>query len=101
MRIEGKVVLVSGGASGIGRALARRFQAEGAAGVAVADLDTAGVREVAEEIGGLALAIDVSRPAEVMRMVAETEAELGPIDLLCSNAGWRFPTRRIGWPPAS
>ncbi len=100
MRIEDKVVLITGGAAGIGRALAQRFHGEGAAGVAVADLDEARVADVASAIGGLAIAADVSNEEEIRRAVHLTEERFGPIDLLCSNAGILF-TDAPGWTAAS
>jgi NAD(P)-dependent dehydrogenase (short-subunit alcohol dehydrogenase family) len=87
MRVEDKVIAVTGGASGIGKALCRRFRQEGARGIAVADIDEAGAREVAEEVGGLALPCDVSVEAEVVALVGDAERRFGPIDLFCSNAG--------------
>lgn len=87
MEVAGKHVVVTGGASGIGRALCRRFAAEGARAVAVADLDGDGARRVAEEIGGLGVGVDVSDEAQVRDLVAQAEAQGGPIDLFCSNAG--------------
>jgi NAD(P)-dependent dehydrogenase (short-subunit alcohol dehydrogenase family) len=87
MLIKDKVVLVTGGASGIGAALCRRFQQEGARGVGVADLDADGARAVAESVNGLALTCDVAREDDIRRAVAEVTARFGPIDLLCSNAG--------------
>ncbi len=87
MKLFGKVAVVTGGASGIGRALCRRFAAEGARSVVVADLDAAGARQVAREIGGLAVPTDVSREPDVIRLVQRAAAECGPIDLFCSNAG--------------
>jgi NAD(P)-dependent dehydrogenase (short-subunit alcohol dehydrogenase family) len=87
MQIKGRVTVVTGGASGIGRALCRRFAAEGARGVVVADLDGAGAEAVAREIGGLAVATDVSREADIQRLVEKATAAHGPIDLFCSNAG--------------
>jgi NAD(P)-dependent dehydrogenase (short-subunit alcohol dehydrogenase family) len=87
MQLAGKHVVVTGGASGIGEALCRRFVAEKAAGVVVADLDTAGAERVAKEIGGLAVGVDVADESQVVDLVARAEAEYGPIDLFCSNAG--------------
>ncbi len=87
MKVEGKVIVVTGGASGIGKAMCLRFHEEGARGIAVADIDEAGAREVAEKIGGLSLRCDVSVEADVVALVEETERRFGPIDLFCSNAG--------------
>jgi NAD(P)-dependent dehydrogenase (short-subunit alcohol dehydrogenase family) len=89
VNVAGKVVVVTGGASGIGRALARRFAREGARTVVVADLDGAGARRVADEIGGpaAAAAVDVSNEQQVTELIDDTEARHGPIDLFCSNAG--------------
>jgi NAD(P)-dependent dehydrogenase (short-subunit alcohol dehydrogenase family) len=89
MELADKVVVVTGGASGIGRALSLRFAAEGARAVAVADRDADGAQQVAAEIGARAIAVptDVSDEAEVRRLVEVTEEAHGPIDLFCSNAG--------------
>ena len=87
MEIRDKVVVVTGGANGIGRALCRRFAAEGARGVVVADLDGESATGVAEEIGGLAVTTDVSREADIVELVARATERYGPIDLFCSNAG--------------
>lgn len=80
-------MVVTGAASGIGRALARRFAQEGARGVVVADLNLDGARSVAEEFGGLAVGVDVSRPEEIHKLVTRAEEWVGPIDLFFSNAG--------------
>lgn len=87
MNLSDKVVVVTGGASGIGRALARRFANEGAGGVVVADLDGAGAQEVADEIGGLGVACDVAVEAQVADLVARAASAFGPVDLFCANAG--------------
>lgn len=87
MHVRGRIVVVTGGADGIGRALVERFHQEGAKGIAVADRNEAGAEAVAKSVGGLAFACDVSREADIQHLVAETESRLGPIDLFCSNAG--------------
>jgi NAD(P)-dependent dehydrogenase (short-subunit alcohol dehydrogenase family) len=87
MHIRDKIVVVTGGASGIGRALARRFAAEGARKVIVADRDEEGARAVAQEIGGAAYTVDVGREDEIAALIEWAEREHGPIDLFCSNAG--------------
>jgi len=87
MEIAGKVVVVTGGGSGIGRELARRAHAEGATHVAVADLNEAAAQETAAAIGGMAFKCNVMVEADIQRLVRETEAAHGPIGLFCSNAG--------------
>ncbi len=89
MELRGTVCVVTGGASGIGRALARRFAAEGAAGVVVADLDAEGARAVAAELGerALGLGCDIADPASLDELLARAEGVFGPIDLFCANAG--------------
>jgi 2-hydroxycyclohexanecarboxyl-CoA dehydrogenase len=86
MRLEGRMALVTGGASGIGAATARRLAAEGAR-VAVADLDLDGARVVAGEIDGAAVAMDVTDAASVRAGVEAAESALGPVDVLVNNAG--------------
>jgi NAD(P)-dependent dehydrogenase (short-subunit alcohol dehydrogenase family) len=87
MRVNDKIVVVTGGASGIGRAMARRFKTEGAAKVIVADLDGDGASAVANEIDGEAHAVDVSQESQIIALIEDTENRFGPIDLFCSNAG--------------
>ncbi len=89
--ISGGVALVTGGGRGIGANIARELDEAGMR-VAVASRTREQVERVAREVGGLALEADVSDEASVARMVADTERELGPIDLLVNNAG-------IGSPP--
>src|SRR3954469_13822585 len=86
MRLEGRTALVTGGASGIGAATARRLAAEGAR-VAVGDLDLDGARSVAGEIDGLATELDVADTGSVGRAVAAVNDGLGPVDVLVNNAG--------------
>jgi len=90
MEVSGKVVVVTGGGNGIGAALARKFAAEGAAAVVVADLDTRAAGRVAAEIGGLAIETDVSSESDVVRLIDTTQDRCGPIDLFCANAGIAF-----------
>lgn len=85
--LDGKVVLVTGGAGGIGAALCRRFAAEGCK-LAVFDLDAAGAERVAREVGGRAWALDIADQAQVIDAVSAVERDLGPIDVLVNNAGW-------------
>ena len=87
MNLQEKVVVVTGGANGIGRALCRRFAAEGARGVVVSDIDFDAARKVADEINGLAVKTDVSSEADVITLVAKANEAFGPVDLFCSNAG--------------
>ena len=87
MDFKDSVIVVTGGASGIGRAMAQRFAADGAGAVIVADLNAAGVAEVASEIGGRGVVLDVADEAAVLEFIDSTEATDGPIDLWCGNAG--------------
>ncbi len=87
MKLRDKVTVVTGGADGIGRALCRRFAAEGARAVVVADLNAEGAAQVAQEIGGLAVPTDVSLEGDIRRLVEQTLNLYGQIDLFCSNAG--------------
>jgi NAD(P)-dependent dehydrogenase (short-subunit alcohol dehydrogenase family) len=87
MKLADKVVVVTGGATGIGRALCRHFAAEGARAVVVADIDAHGAAVVAGEIGGWAFATDVSRELDIAALVSAVMERYGAIDLFCSNAG--------------
>ncbi len=87
MKLQDKVVIVTGGGNGIGRALCRRFAAEGAKVVAVADIEQEAARQVAVEIGGCDFGVDVSSESDVQGLVDEVLKRYGQIDLFCSNAG--------------
>lgn len=89
MTFEDKVVVVTGGGSGIGAALAERFIIEGAKGVVVADLNGDNAMAVTKKLGGKALAVkcDVSDEQQIIALVLKTETHFGPIDIFCSNAG--------------
>jgi 2-hydroxycyclohexanecarboxyl-CoA dehydrogenase len=86
MRLEGSIALVTGGASGIGAATARRLAAEGAR-VAIADLNLEGARDVAAEIDGCAVEMDVADDVSVRIGVAAAVEHLGVPDILVNNAG--------------
>ena len=90
MQLDGAVCVVTGGGNGIGAALVRRFAAEGASGVVVADLDEPAAEAVAASLPdgrGIAMAGDVTDPTYHEVLVATAEHAFGPVDLYCSNAG--------------
>lgn len=87
MNVRDRIVIVTGGASGIGKAMAERFHKEGAKGLVVADLNGAGAEAVAKSVGGVAVQADVTREADVQRVARAAEDRFGRIDLFCSNAG--------------
>jgi NAD(P)-dependent dehydrogenase (short-subunit alcohol dehydrogenase family) len=87
MNVRDKIIFVTGGANGIGRALGERFASEGAKKIIVADIDFKNARTVAGEIDGKAIRLDVSNEAQVKTAVEEVLDEFGQIDLVCSNAG--------------
>jgi NAD(P)-dependent dehydrogenase (short-subunit alcohol dehydrogenase family) len=87
MQVAGKVVVVTGAGSGIGAAMARRFAAEGAEAVVVADLHADAASGVADEFGGVAETLDVCDAEAVAALVRRTIERFGRIDLFCSNAG--------------
>jgi len=87
VELKDKVVVVTGAASGIGRALCVRFKSEGARAIVAADRDEAGAKATAEMVGGRAFRTDVSKEDDIRTLIETVEAEIGPIDLFCSNAG--------------
>lgn len=104
MHIKDKVIVVTGGASGIGKALAERFHADGAKAILVADLNGEGAEAVAKAVNGVALKTDVTQEADIARLVETAEQKFGRVDLFCSNAGisYRDPDMaNPGSPPDS
>ena len=87
MKVQGKVCVVTGAAGGIGEAVARRYAAEGAKGVVVADRPGDNLQRVAKEIGGLAVPCDVAVEGDIKKLVSEAERAYGPVDVFFSNAG--------------
>lgn len=87
MDIKGRVVVVTGGGSGIGRALCQAFAAAGAAGVVVADIDGEAAAQVASGIGAMPFTVDVARESDVKALVEAATGRFGRVDVFCSNAG--------------
>jgi NAD(P)-dependent dehydrogenase (short-subunit alcohol dehydrogenase family) len=86
MNVKDKVVVVTGAASGIGLAMSRRFAAEGARGLVMADLSP-GIAAVADELGGIGMVADVAKEDDIRRIVTTAIDRFKGIDLFCSNAG--------------
>lgn len=93
MELSGSICVITGGAGGIGSALAHRFAAEGADGVIVADLDQKGAAETAAAVNAagrdvaVGVGCDVARETDVAALVRHAETEFGSVDLFCANAG--------------
>ena len=87
MRLADKVIVVTGAGSGIGKALVAKFVREGARAVVAVDINAEAARQTAAESGCISMSADVAREADVVRIVEDTENDIGPIDLFCSNAG--------------
>ena len=87
MKIRDKVVVVTGAASGIGKALAARFAKEGARGVVCADLNEADARMVAAGVGGIGVRCDVGQEGDMNALVLAALEKYGAVDIFCSNAG--------------
>lgn len=86
MELADRNIVITGAGSGIGRAVAERFAQEGPRQIVVADINLPAATAVAEQIGGLAVAVDVSREGDI-RALVDRAAQAGPIDLFYSNAG--------------
>ncbi|OUR76373.1 short-chain dehydrogenase [Alphaproteobacteria bacterium 46_93_T64] len=93
MKVIGKNIVITGGASGIGKALAERFHKEGAKSVTVADLQDGALQDVAASINGLAVKCDVAKESDILNLIAKAEEAYGQIDIFVSNAG----LARYGW----
>jgi NAD(P)-dependent dehydrogenase (short-subunit alcohol dehydrogenase family) len=87
MQLNDKVIIVTGGARGIGRAMCERFAAEDPAAIVVADVDEQVASGVASSCGGLARRCDVANEADIRGVVQEAEEQFGRVDLFCANAG--------------
>lgn len=87
MLVSDQVIVVTGGAKGIGRGLCERFHKEGARKVVVADIDIKAAEAVAAAIGGDAVLCDVTNERDIVNLIHTTEEKHGPIGLFCSNAG--------------
>lgn len=87
MELNDKVIVITGGSGGIGRAMAEAFLQEGAAGIMLADLDAQAVAQAAADIGCDGMACNVTDEAQVAALVSATEAKYGRVDVFCSNAG--------------
>ena len=87
MEVRDKVVVITGAANGIGRALAKRFSEEGAGKIIIADLDEQGLKRVETETGAESFKTDVASEADIKQLINSCERKYGGIDLLCNNAG--------------
>ena len=87
MKLKDRIIVITGAASGIGRAMAIRFAAEGARRVVCADMNLVGAEQTASLCGGVAFRTDVSKEEDIRILIEAVEAQHGPIDLFCSNAG--------------
>ena len=97
MELKDKVVVITGGSGGIGRAMAKAFLAEGAKAVMLADLDEAAVAAAAREIGCDGMACDVTQEAQVQELVRRTVQRHGPVDWLgyLGLLGWEWTRCRV------
>lgn len=87
MELKDKIIVITGAGSGIGRALAIRFHAEGAKKIVVVDINLSNAQDTAVMVNGIAMMADVAKENDIYRVIEETETNVGAIDLFCSNAG--------------
>lgn len=87
MELQDKIVVITGAGSGIGRALALRFHAQGAKTIVAVDINLSNAEDTADMVSGVAMIADVAKEDDIARVIEETEFKIGPIDLFCSNAG--------------
>lgn len=88
MNLADRVVVITGGGSGIGAAMARRFAEESPRSLVIADLDGGAAAEVAAEVGGQSREVDVSSSEQTDELIDWVEEVIGPVDLFCANAGY-------------
>ncbi|CAA0119099.1 3-beta-hydroxycholanate 3-dehydrogenase (NAD(+)) 2 [Halioglobus japonicus] len=87
MQLKDKIAVVTGAGSGIGKALVQKFIAEGAKAVVAVDINADTAAQTAAELGCVAMSADVTNEDDIIRIIEDTERDVGPIDLFCSNAG--------------
>lgn len=87
MQLKDKIAVVTGAGSGIGKALVQKFMAEGAREVVAVDINADTAEQTAAELGCVAMSADVTNENDIIRIIEDTERDIGPIDLFCSNAG--------------
>lgn len=87
MELQNKIIAITGAGSGIGRALAVRFHAEGAKKIIAVDINLGDAQDTADRVNGVAMIADVANENDISRVIEEIESSVGAIDLFCSNAG--------------